>query len=68
MKNTLPSQLSLFSTPKDSKVIEFLKAVPNLDFSEKGFFNISKRFEISIEHLTFLIELVQRKKLKNKKK
>ncbi|PVY43266.1 hypothetical protein [Pontibacter virosus] len=48
-----PPQESLFGQEqtKDTKLSEFLKAVPFLTFSDKGLENIAKRFSISVEQL-----------------
>lgn len=45
-----------YNESKDKKIKHFLKAVPHLEFSEKGLFNIAKKFDISIEKLKEQIE------------
>lgn len=54
MRN-LPSNSLFPDSDKDTKIIAFLRAVPSLDFSCKGIENISRRFNVSIEHIIGLI-------------
>lgn len=42
----------------ETRIMQFLKAVPHLEFSEKGIENICKRFEITKEELRERIQSV----------
>lgn len=50
-KHTLNPCKSLLEADKDTQLFHFLQAVPYLDFSDKGYINISKRFGLTVEQL-----------------
>jgi hypothetical protein len=49
--STPQNYLSWQEQTQDTKLSEFLKAVPFLTFSNKGLSNIAKRFSITVEEL-----------------
>lgn len=53
--SNLPFKSLFPDSHKDTKIIAFLRAMPSLDFSSKGIENISRRFNVSIEHTVTLI-------------
>lgn len=63
-KHIIPPQKTLFQQGKDTKISEFLLAVPYLIFSEKGLFNIARRFQIPPEELQQKIANLQKGGLK----
>ena len=61
MVKTLNTSSTYFlDSNKDTKIIYFLKAVPHLEFTATGINNISKRFGITPEHLSLLIDFVSK--------
>jgi AraC-like DNA-binding protein len=55
-----PDHTAVSNQDTDYKVRKFLKAVPHLEFSDKGLQNIATRFNVSIKHLKQLISNEER--------
>ncbi len=46
------------SQEKANRILNFLKNLPSLEFSQKGVANIINRFDISPDQLAYLIDIV----------